>query len=67
MVVHLVAEDKVGHMVALENDRITSVPIAEAVAQQKFVPLDGDIVLTAFGLDICLGNSQRAIEQIQRR
>lgn len=64
MAVHLVAEGQVSQMVALENDRIISVPIAEAVAQQKFVPLDSDILLTAFGLDICLGNTRGAIAAI---
>lgn len=63
--VHLVAQDKCGHMVALQDERIISVPIAEAVKQQKFVPLGSDILLTAFGLDICLGNSRQAIEAIQ--
>lgn len=63
--VHLVAQDRCGHMVALQDERIISVPIAEAVKQQKFVPLDSDILLTAFGLDICLGNSRQAIEAIQ--
>jgi 6-phosphofructokinase 1 len=65
MVVHLIADGKLGHMVALQKECIISVPIAEAVAQQKFVPLDTDILLTAFGLDICLGNSREVIEKMQ--
>jgi hypothetical protein len=32
------------------------------VAHQKLVPLDSDLILTARGLDICLGNTQEAIE-----
>jgi phosphofructokinase-like protein len=63
MAVHLVAQGKFGYMVALENDHITAVPIAEAVARQKFVPLDSDIIQTAFGLDINLGNSREKIEK----
>ncbi len=63
--VHLVAQGKLGHMVALQDERIISVSIADAVAAQKFVPLDSDILLTAFGLDICLGNSRQVIEEMQ--
>jgi phosphofructokinase-like protein len=64
MAVHLIAEGKLGHMVALHDECIIAVPIAEAVAQQKFVPLESDILLTAFGLDVCLGNSREAIERM---
>jgi len=66
MAVHLVAEGKLGYMVALEHDRIVPVPIAEAVAKQKFVPLNSDIILTAFGLDINLGKSRTKIEAMQK-
>lgn len=65
MAVYLVAQGELGHMVALQDERIISVPIADAVAQQKFVPLDSDILLTAFGLSICLGNSRQAIEAMK--
>jgi ATP-dependent phosphofructokinase / diphosphate-dependent phosphofructokinase len=62
MAVHLVAEDKLGEMVALKNERIISVPIKEAIAEQKLVPLDSDIIKTAFGLEVCLGNRREFIE-----
>ncbi len=62
--VHLIAEGKIGHMVALQDDQIKAVPIEQAVGGQKFVPLDSDILQTAFGLDICLGNSQEAIQTL---
>jgi ATP-dependent phosphofructokinase / diphosphate-dependent phosphofructokinase len=55
MAVHLVAQGDLGHMVALHNDKVISIPIAEIAGKQKFVPLDSDIVRTAIGLDICLG------------
>ena len=55
MAVHLIAEGKLGYMVALQNERIVSVPITKAVAKQRLVPLDSDIILTALGLDVCLG------------
>lgn len=65
MAVRLIAEGKLDHMVALQGDRIIAVPIEQAVSRQKFVPLDSDILLTAHGLDICLGNSRQAIEGIR--
>lgn len=65
MAVHLVAEGKTGHMVSLQGERIVPVPISEAVAEQKFVPLNSDILLTAFGLDICLGHSREVIIETQ--
>jgi 6-phosphofructokinase 1 len=61
MAVHLVAQGKVGHMVALHSGRITAVPIAEAVVHPKRVPLDSDLVQAALALQICMGNSREAI------
>ena len=65
MAVHLVAQGKVGHMVALHSGRITAVPIAEAVSHPKRVPLDSDLVQAALGLQICVGNSRQAIMALQ--
>ncbi len=62
MVVHLIAQGKVGYMVAYEDDVIKSIPIAQAVATQKVVSLDSDVILTALGLDICLGEQRSKIE-----
>jgi len=45
-----------GIMVALQPPRVEFVPLAEAVAKMKLVPLDGDGVTTARALDICLGD-----------
>lgn len=45
--VDLVLEDGWGRMVRLDCNRITSVPLAEAVAGQRFVDPDGDVVRTA--------------------
>jgi hypothetical protein len=47
-----------GHMVALQDGRIRSVPLAQAIAHLKLVPLDSDIVQTGRGLGICLGINQ---------
>lgn len=48
---------------AINEFHFVAFPIAEAVARQKFVPLDSDIIQTAFGLDINLGNSREKIEK----
>ncbi|MGC9358532.1 MAG: 6-phosphofructokinase, partial [Anaerolineae bacterium] len=40
MAVHLIAEGKLGQMVALQGDSIVSLPIVDAVERQKLVPLD---------------------------
>jgi 6-phosphofructokinase 1 len=61
MAVHLAAQGKVGHMVALHSGRITAVPIADAVAHPKRVPLDSDLLQAAFSLQICVGDSRQAI------
>ena|SRR3990172_2257117 len=54
--VRLIAEGKIGHMVALRGTEITSVPIAEAVAQPRRVDPKGELVNTAKGLGICMGD-----------
>ena len=55
MAVHLAAQKKFGSMVALINDEIQAVPIAEAIARRKLVPLNSDLILTAQALGICTG------------
>jgi len=54
--VRLIAEGKSGHMVALRGTEITSVPIADAVAQLKRVDPQGELVHTAKELGICMGD-----------
>lgn len=61
MAVHMIAQGKVGHMVALQGGHMTAVLMREAVSQQKQVPLDSDLVRAALGLTICLGNTRQAI------
>jgi 6-phosphofructokinase 1 len=61
MAVHLMAQGRVGHMVALDQGHITAVPLRDAVSRQKLVPLDSDLVRAALGLTICLGNHRQAI------
>ena len=54
--VGLVAEGSFGCMVALDPPDVLAVPLAEAIAKTKFVPLDGDIIRTARAMGICLGD-----------
>jgi 6-phosphofructokinase len=61
MAVHMMTQGKVGHMVALHNGNMTTVPMSDAVSRQKQVPLDSDLVRAALGLNICLGNRRQAI------
>jgi 6-phosphofructokinase len=61
MAVHMIAEGKVGHMVALRDGHMAAVPISDAVSRPKQVPLESDLVRAALGLHICLGNRRQAI------
>ena len=59
MAVHMIAQGHVGHMVGLRAGCMTMVPMRQAVARQKQVPLDSDLVRAARGLTICLGDSRQ--------
>ncbi len=52
----LALEKKFGHMVALKNNRISSVPLEEATRDYNVVDKDGDLVLAAKGLGISFGD-----------
>jgi 6-phosphofructokinase 1 len=54
--VRLVAEQKFGMMVALQPPRIVAVPIEEALARPRRVPLDSDSVATARDLGVSFGD-----------
>ena len=43
-------------MVALDPPDVKAVPLEEAIAHQKFVPVDGDVVNTARALGISFGD-----------
>ena len=45
-----------GVMVALKPPKLDFVPLAEAVAQLRQVPLDGEAVLVARVLGVCFGD-----------
>jgi 6-phosphofructokinase 1 len=65
MAVHMMAQGKIGHMVAFHQGRITAVPLADAVSRSKRVPLDSDLIWAALSLNICLGDSRQAIQALQ--
>jgi len=54
--VRLVQEGLFGCMVALNPPNVLAVPLGEAIAKTKHVPLDGDVVATARAMGICLGD-----------
>lgn len=54
--IRAVADGKWGHMVALKSPDIVTVPMSEALAQTKRVPLDGDMVRTAREVGISFGD-----------
>ena len=56
--VDLVAEGKFGRMVTWQNRRVVDVPIERAIAKHRKVDVKGDLVKTARGLGICLGDTQ---------
>lgn len=51
----LITQKKFGQMVCLKGQEVTSVPIAEAITDYKWVPLNSGVVLTAEAIGICLG------------
>jgi phosphofructokinase-like protein len=62
MAVHAIASGEVGRMVALRDQRIITVSLAEAIGKQRRVPLESDIVTTALSLGICLGLDPKQIQ-----
>jgi 6-phosphofructokinase 1 len=54
--VHLIDQGRTGTMVSLRGTAIEAVEVWKVVARQKFIPYNGDLVQTARGLGICLGD-----------
>jgi len=54
--VKLVRDGCFGCMVALDPPDVLAVPLGQAIAKTKTVPLDGDIVETARALGTCMGD-----------
>lgn len=53
--VDLIAQNGLGRMVALQGQEIVDVPISEAIAELKTIPLDSGLIRAAEGLGINLG------------
>ncbi len=56
MACRLVAAGKFGMMAALKGDDVVAVPLEEAVARQKLVPPDHDLVRVARSVGTCMGD-----------
>jgi 6-phosphofructokinase 1 len=54
--VRLVEKGEFGKMVALHPPEVRAVPLEEAIAHIKYVPVDGDIVQTARDMGISFGD-----------
>ena len=54
--VNLLMEGKFGEMVCLRTPNIESVPLAEAVGEQRLVPIDGDMVRAARQIGLSFGD-----------
>ena len=54
--VRCVARGEFGTMVGLDPPRVKAIPLAEALATTKTVPVDGDIVRTARALGVSFGD-----------
>jgi ATP-dependent phosphofructokinase / diphosphate-dependent phosphofructokinase len=53
--VRLAEEENFDHMVALSGEDMVAVPLEKAIKSRKKVPINGDKVLTAREIGICLG------------
>jgi 6-phosphofructokinase 1 len=54
--VRCIQNGEFGCMVALDPPRVVTIPLAEAVARRKTVPVDGDVITTARDLGISFGD-----------
>ena len=54
--VRCIREGSLGTMVGVQGNRVVAVPLAEAVAAIKRVPLDDDMVVTGRQLGVCFGD-----------
>ena len=58
--VELVRDRRFGCMVALDPPNVLAVPLSEAIAKVKLVPVNGDVVRTARSVGISFGDEQLA-------
>lgn len=57
--VELIARGELGRMVCLHGRHVESVPLEQALGQQKRVDPEGELVRTAEALGVCLGRAAR--------
>lgn len=53
--VEMIAEGKLGHMAAVRGEQIIAVPLQEAVAKQKRVDPNGELVRVGRAIGVCFG------------
>ena len=56
MACHLAADGKFSMMVALKGNEITAVPVKDAIAKQRCVPPDDQMVMAARAVGTCFGD-----------
>ncbi len=54
--VDLVVQRRFGHMVAIQDGEVRSVPLARAVAKRKLVPLDHPLIVATRDIGVCYGD-----------
>ena len=54
--VEMIAQGKLGHMAAVRGEEIIAVPLEEAVARQKLVDPNGELVRVGRSIGICFGS-----------
>ena len=52
---HLIAEGNFGHMVAIQNDHVTSIPLSETEGKLKLVTKDHQLIKRAMDIGTCFG------------
>lgn len=53
---YMISQKEYGQMIAVQGNNITSIPLEEAASKTKFLPVDHELIMTARGLGICLGD-----------
>ncbi|MCS6844367.1 MAG: 6-phosphofructokinase, partial [Caldilineales bacterium] len=53
--VRLIAEGRLGRMVALRGDQVVDLPLRRVAQSPRTVPLDSDLIATAREIGISLG------------
>ena len=52
----LIVNKQYGRMVAIQDGKITSIPLDEAASKTKFLPVDHPIIQVARDIGICMGD-----------